>query len=254
MASTLLLTCLALTPSVYPGPLPAAVRREADESASLRQAETLARHLRAFVLEFLPDPLFEDGKKWGMQKPGAGGKLKNHGRWLKYRIAGRDLAQTLQLRVMDLVKGEGPTRFRVVIDFDAGALLERQTWKMGLRVYSGSTRARFHVHLALDCEMTSRLEKGKGWFPEVIFSLKITGSEFRHDKIVVEHTAGVGGDGAKLLGDLLLEILKAVRPNLERDLATKVNAAIRKAGESKEVRLSFDELLGKSAKPPAQKK
>src|SRR5262249_35469956 len=158
--------------------------------------------------------------------PGASGKLKNDGRWLKYAITGRDLGRTLQLRIVDLVKDSGPTRFKVVIDFDANALLERQTWKMGVRLYSGSTRARFHVHLALACEMSARREKGKGWSPELVFHLKITGSEFRHDDVVVEHTAGVGGDAAKLFGDLMLEILKAVKPNLQRDLAAKVNAAI----------------------------
>ena len=236
MTPRLLLVVLAILPSpAHAAPPPPQPRPE--------QTEMLARQLRGFVLEFLPDPLFEDVKKWGQQKRGPGGKLRNEGRWLKYRITGRDLARTLQLRVTDHVKEGGLTKFRVLIDFDAGVLLERQTWKAGLRLYSGSTRARFHIHLALGCELTSRAEKGKGWFPEMVFRLKVTSSEFRHNSVVVEHTAGLGGDAAKLLGEAVLEVVKAVKPNLERDLATKVNAAILKAGDTKEVRVSLEDLL-----------
>lgn len=238
MASQLLLVALAVAaPSARPAAPAAPARPE--------QSEALARQLRGFVLDFLPQPLFEDAKRWGMQKRGASGKLRNDGRWLKYAITGRDLERTLRLRVEEMVKEvNGPTRFKVVIDFDAGVLLERQTWRMGARLYSGSTRARFHVHLELRCELTSRVETGKGWFPEMVFRLKVTDSEFRHGDVVVEHTAGVGGDGAKVLGELMLGIVKAAKPNLQRDLAAKVNAAILKAGDSKEVRVSLDELLG----------
>lgn len=246
MVFTLLLCSLGLPASAGPTTLPSRTTPE--------QTATLARHLRSFVLDFLPDPLFEDGKKWGMQKLGPSGKAKNHGRWLKYRITGRDLAQTLQIQVVDLGRATGSARFRILIDFAANAFLERQTWKLGLRLYSGSTRARFHVHLLLDCELTSRVESGKGWLPDIVFSIKITNSQFRHDKVVVEHTAGVGGDAARLLGDLLIETVKTVKPNLERDLAAKVNAAILKAGNNKEVRLRFDELFGKPKKPAPQKK
>ena len=235
MTPRLLFVAAIVAPSLHAAPPPPQPKPE--------QTEALAKQLRGFVMEFLPDPLFEDAKKWGQQRRGPGGRMKNDGRWLKYRIVGRDLAQTLQLRVTDHVKEGGLTKFKVLIDFDAGVLLERQTWKAGLRLYSGSTRARFHIHLALGCELSSRAEKGKGWFPEMVFRLKVTSSEFRHSSVVVEHTAGLGGDAAKLLGEAVLEVVKAVKPNLERDLAAKVNAAILKAGDTKEVRVSFEDLL-----------
>jgi hypothetical protein len=217
--------------------------------------EALASQLRGFVLEFLPDPLYEDAKKWGMQKPGPRGKPKNDGRWLRYRITGRHLPQTLRLRIDQVKKEATRTTFQILINFDATVLLDRQRWAMGTRLYSGSTRARFQVHLLMNCELTSRIEKTRGWLPDMIFRLRVTDSLFKHDHVVVEHTAGVGGDAARLLGDLMLGIVKAARPNLERDLARKVNAAIVKAGDTKEVRINLAYLLaGKKPTLPSRSK
>lgn len=213
------------------------------QNPNAAQTEKLAKYLRGYVLEVLPDPLYEDTKKWGMQKENARGKRKNDGRWLKYRLTGREFDRTFQLRIEETPREGDVKRFKVFVDFDANAYLERQTWKMGLRLYSGSTRARFHVQLILHCELTSRVEKGKAWLPDMVFRFKVINSEFKYDHVVVEHTAGVGGDAAQLLGEVMLGVLKAVKPELERDLATKVNKAILKAGDTKEVRVSVSEWL-----------
>ena len=60
---------------------------------------------------------------------------------------------------------------------------------------------------------------------------------------MIEHTAGVGGDAAKILGELLIDAIKQAKPELERDLLNKANAAIVKAADTKEVRLSLDSFL-----------
>lgn len=216
--------------------------------------EALAAQLRTFVLDFMPDPLFQDDRKWGQQKKNARGKLKNDGRWYRYRITGRNLRDGLKLRVTNVQKQGSRSTFDIPIAFDAQVLLERQTWVSGLRLYSGSTRARFRVYVTLNCELTTRVVKSKSWLPDMIVRLRVVNSQFSYDDIVVEHTAGVGGDAAKLLGELLIEIVKAAKPNLERDLSTKINAAIVKAGDTKDVRVSLSDLLsGKKGLLPSKK-
>jgi hypothetical protein len=202
----------------------------------------------------MPDPLYEDTSKWNQQRKNARGQMKNDGRWLKYRITSRNLRDGMELKIEDVKKEASRSTFTVKIAFDAYVELERQTWKMGLRLYSGSTRARFRIYLTLSCELTSRVVKSKAWLPDVIFRLRVVNSQFRHDNVVVEHTAGVGGDMARLLGEMMRSLIKAAKPSLERDLANKVNAAVVKAGDTKEVRISLaDFLSGKKLMPPAKK-
>ncbi|MFO0880822.1 MAG: hypothetical protein U0840_26125 [Gemmataceae bacterium] len=221
------------------GPMPD-VARVLPGAAS---TEALAAQLRTFVLDFMPDPLHEDSKRWGQQKKNARGKMKNDGRWLRYRITGRNLRDGLQLRVENLRKQGARSTFDIQIAFEAQVLLERQTWLMGARLYSGSTRARFKVYLTLNCELTTKVDKATAWLPDMIVRLRVVKSDFRQDDLVVEHTAGVGGDMAKVLGELIVESVKLAKPNLERDLANKINAAVVKAGDTKEVRVSLADLL-----------
>ncbi|MFO0926826.1 MAG: hypothetical protein U0736_07260 [Gemmataceae bacterium] len=239
----------AATTAAPPAAAPA--KRKPAAPPDLAQTEaTLATQFRAFVLEALPDPLYEDAKKWGMQRKNARGKLKNDGRWLKLRIVGRDLRNSLRLDVKNMQKSPGRTAFNVVVQMPAVIELERQTWKLGVRVYSGSTRARVRVALTLACEVQTRLDKADNWVPDLIVRFRITGSDFQYSDLVVEHTAGVGGDAAKVLGDMLIGLVKTAKPNLQRDLAAKVNAAVLKAGQAKEVRISLtDWISGKAVVP-----
>src|SRR5262245_32094182 len=121
-------------------------------------APALSAQLRGFVLDFMPDQLFEDAKKWGTEKKNGSGKLKNDGRWIKYKITGKDLREKMELKIENLRKEGSKSTFDVKIAFDAQVDLERQTWMMGHRLYSGSTRAKFRIFLALGCELTPRVE------------------------------------------------------------------------------------------------
>ena len=58
----------------------------------------------------------------------------------------------------------------------------------------------------------------------------------------------MGGDAAKVLGKGFVEILKVVKPNMEKDMLDKANKAIVKAAENKEIRIEFESLL-KAKKP-----
>jgi hypothetical protein len=224
-------------------------------------AAALAGTLRELLLESLPSPLYEDTSHWGKQKLVAGrtrwrGKganvhpeveqvLKNDGRWWKIRVTASRPASTLSLDIRDVQRPEpGRMLFTAVLATDADVELERQTWKQGVRFYSGSVRARLRVRLALRCEAVTRIEGGK-LLPEAVFRLRVLQADVGYDNFVVEHIAGVGGGAAKVLGETLHATLQRLRPSLERRLLEKANAAIVKAGDTKEVRVSLLSLLGK---------
>jgi hypothetical protein len=254
----LLLVALAsITPAARSAPPPPR-KVEAGDALSVlsgaNEGASLASKLRAFLLTALPDPLFEDDHHWGKKKKGPLGKTKNDGRWWKVRVTGRDLRDTLVLDLRDVRKpGPGKTTFTLFLMLDATVLLERQTWKAGVRLYSGSTRARVRLRLTLDCEAETRVEKGASWVPDAVFRLRVVRSDFRYDNLVVEHTAGVSGEAAKVLGDAVISGMKRWKPSLERNLVEKANAAIVKAGDTKEVRVSLMELMGGKS-PLAPKK
>jgi hypothetical protein len=208
------------------------------------EEEKLAASLREILLGSLPTPLFEDAKHWGMQKKGLGGKLRNDGKWWKLRVSRRSHPAAV-LAVRDLRSaGPGKQTFTLALALPTQIDLERQTWLMGVRLFSGSTRARVNLFLTLECMAEARLETTKGAFlPDVVIQVRVIRSELKHDSIVVEHTAGVGGEAARAIGDVLIALVKQVYPSLEKSLISRANAAILKAGDSKEVRLSLSKVL-----------
>ena len=147
---------LALGAAVTAPAAPPVVKPKIDVGAAVQaltgegdEAARLAANLRALMLKAMPDPLFEDAKHWGKQKKGPRGKMRNNGRWYKVKMTGRNLPTTLLVDIRDIKKPKkGQTLFLVHTTFDANILLERQTWKLGVRLYSGSTRARLGESIA----------------------------------------------------------------------------------------------------------
>lgn len=214
-------------------------------AANLNDTEKLAASLKTVLLKSLPDPLFEDTSHWGKQKRGPAGKMRNNGRWYKVKMTGRNLPTTLQVTISDLQQPKkGQTLFTIHTSFDSAILLERQTWKLGAKLYSGSTRARFRVKLALQCEVTSKAVKVPGsWIPDLAIRMHVVKAFLVYDNVVVEHTAGVGGDAAKVIGDTLLALLRQWKPSLERKMIEKATAAIVKSGDTKEVKVNLSKLV-----------
>lgn len=215
-------------------------------------AETaaFAAQMRTLLLQFLPDPLFQDDKKWGMQKTGPRGKLRNDGRWIKVRITAKNPATDLKLTIENMVKDRNRKEFTLRLSLPAQVDLERQTWKLGTRLYSGSTRARMVLQVRMRCELVTKVEQTQTWVPDMILRLKVLESHCGYGDLVVEHTAGVGGDAARVLGDLMIGIVKQAKPDLEQRMLEKANSAIMKAGNSKEIRISLaDWLNGKKSQP-----
>jgi hypothetical protein len=214
--------------------------------------------LRDLLISNLPDPLYEASPGWGKTanvasgihwhgkglnaKPEIAYTRRNSGAWRKVRLTLLNPAD-LVFELRDVRQpGPGTTTFRAQVGFDARMDFEQQTWESGLKLHDGSVRARFHVNMTLDCELTSRLESKGGLLPDMVFRLRVVKSKLGYDHLVVEHIAGVGGDAAKQLGKTAHECLQQWHPSVERKLLEKAEAAIVKAGDTKEVRLS---LLGK---------
>src|SRR5262249_20127145 len=137
----------------------------------------------------------------------------------------------------------GRTTFDVFLAFEARVDYEQQKWKAGLRLYSGSARARLRVQLALQCELLTRLEWNNKLTPDAVLRLHVVRSNLGYSNLVVERIAGVGGDTAKLIGEAIQRGLCRWRPSLERDLLAKANGAIEKAADTKEIRIGLASLL-----------
>jgi hypothetical protein len=223
--------------------------------------DALAGSLRGFLLKSLPAPLYEDTRHWDLQKPvnevkwrGKGihvhpekiEVMKNDGRWWKVRVTGDRLPDTLIFDLRDAQQSEpGRMTFTAFISFDTHIEYDKQIWHSGKRTYSSSIRARLRVRLTLHCEATARLDDGGGLLPDAVFRLRVLQAESGFDNVVVEHIAGLGGEAAKLLGDAARGSLKQWRPSMEHELLAKANAAIVKAADTKEVRVSLSKLLTK---------
>jgi hypothetical protein len=223
--------------------------------------DALAGSLRGYFIKALPTPLYEDTHHWGLQKPvsqikwrGKGLQvhpekievMKNDGRWWKVCVTGERLPDTLILDLREARQIErGRMTFTAFLSFDTHVDYDKQIWHTGTRRYSSSTRARLRVKLTLHCEATARLDGNGGLLPDAVFRLRVLQAESSYDNFVVEHIAGVGGEAAKVLGDATRGSIKQWRPSMEKELLAKLDAAILKAGDTKEVRVSLSKLLGK---------
>lgn len=219
-------------------------------------AKMLATGLRTLLVQALPEPLYEDTKHWGQQKivsrgikwrgklvgghPEAEYGPKNDGLWWKVRVLADHPADTLTVEIRNLQQpGPGRMTFTALLGLNANVDYERQRWHEGVRLVSSELRARLRIVLILDCEVTSRLEPKGGILPELVFRLRVINSRCGYDDLVVEHVAGVGGDAAKVFGNAFLSAANQWKPSLERNLLARANAAIVKAGDTKEVRISL---------------
>lgn len=226
------------------------------------QAKELASALRTLFLQALPEPLYDDTKHWGGQQPvtkgikwrGKGLKvhpevqktLKNDGKWWKVRVTADRPDETLTLEVRDLRQDEpGRMTFTALVGMDTRVEYEKQNWREGIRFFSAGLRARLRVKLVLQCEVIARLESTGGFFPEAVFRLRVLGSQSGYEGLKVEHIAGVGGDAAEVFGKAFVKTMHRWRPSLERNLLAKADAAIVKAGDTKEIRIGLSGIMRK---------
>ena len=91
--------------------------------------------------------------------------------------------------------------------------------------------------------MTSRVEAAGGLLPDMVFRLRVVQAQLGYEGLHFQHVAGLGGEAAQLLGDTARGALRLFRPSLERELLEKANAAIVKAADTRDVRLSLGRLV-----------
>lgn len=220
--------------------------------------DALAGSIRGCLVRSMPSPLYDHRKDWGRTSPTARGVKwkglrphimyapKNDGTWRHIAVAADRPADTLIFDIRNLRQQEaGRITFDVFFSMDARVLYEQQNWENGIRFYSGSADARFRMKALLHCEFAWQLEPGGLFLPDAVVRLRVVRSEVSYDNFETTHIAGVGGEAAEVLGDAIRGGLNKWHPSLERDLLTKANRAIEKSADTKEVRLSLQELLKK---------
>ncbi len=156
--------------------------------------------------------------------------------------------QTLVVEVRNAKLDGSRGTFDLLVGFDAQFDFNQEIWRRGIRLYSGSTLARAKVWAALNCEVSIRFEAGKGLWPELIVQTHVNKAELTYSGLDVQHIAGIGGDGAKLLGEALKDTIRQVKPSLEKELLAKAAAALTKASNHKDVRVSLGKLFKSGGK------
>ncbi len=220
----------------------------------------LADLLRGCLLEALPPTLYEASPGWGNTNrvltgvkwkgkglhvhPSGQYSNRNNGTWRKVKITTANMPASLAVEVRNLTRPEpGRMTFTLLLGFDARVEYTRQKWASGMRLSDNSARARLRVRLALDCESLFKLQPSGGLLPDAVFRLRVLKADLHYDNVVVEHVAGFGGTTAKVIGEIVLASLKKWHPAIERKFLERANAAIVKAGDTREVRLGLGKLL-----------
>jgi hypothetical protein len=250
-------------PEPLPLPPPHAVPLKAPKSPEQPKPEDVAAItalMRDMAVKHMPDPLVKSNAGWGKRKEFAVGRvmlrnpnrvgpempreLFNDGMWRRFTVTAREPAETLAIGIPELVRPAEDTMVVTInVAMDINFRMEQQLWKRGLELYSGETRGHCKGGVQLKAQVVHTLEPNPGSiFPVVKLKVTTTEAKLFYDKIVIDHTAGLDGADAKAVGDLVIDLVKALKPDLEKELLEKGNAAILKAAGTKEIRLQLDKL------------
>ena len=216
----------------------------------------LAQAFKPVLIGALPSTLHEKTENWGHQvnvptglrwrgiRPEVTKSPRNHGEWRKLVISAQDLKNTLHMRIYDVKSvNKDKQSYKVLLAFQMGVYYDQQNWESGIRLISGSVRARAQVKVHMNCENTLKIDLDKQGLPDIRLRLRVTGATIEYDNLVVEHINGIGGDGAKIVGRAVHQAMKQWRPSLERDILAKASAAIVRAADTREIRFGFGSLL-----------
>lgn len=232
----------------------------AADPAPAYDGKALAAALRPLLVNALPSPLSSASRGWGEQrevpigvkwekqrllyKPVPMMALRNDGHWQKVTLSAIDPEKSLTLTIRDARPAGEKTLFRAAVGLDVRGVYEQQMWTLAKRVYAGETRVRCRATLDLACELTgSTTFEPKAVLPTIHLRVRATEAKVGYADVVCEHTFGLDGKPAELLGKAALEVMKAVVPQVEKDLLAKANAAVLKAADTKDVRVEFGKLL-----------
>lgn len=248
-------------PASAAGPL--VKRPEASDLLSLLGGGTpdaLAGSLRGYLVRNLTPALYEARPGWGQMKlvargiewKGQGLRVRprvqysheNDGTWRHILLTAENLADTLVVDLRNPQQPEpGRLLFTAFLSFDARVVVDEQQWREGMRLYASSARARLRVRLTLHCEATARLESTASLLPDAVFRLRVVHADVGYDNFVMEHLAGLGGEAAKLLGSALRSGVRRWDPALEPHVLARISAAIERAADTREVRVSLAKVF-----------
>jgi len=214
--------------------------------------------MRPLIVEAMPAVLYEKKDNWGNQresfarlvfrgiKPVVEKTPKNDGYWKALKVVPQELNRSFHFKITDVkeVSAEKQT-FKAKFGFQAGIEFDHQVWESGVRLFAGNTRARVQLDMDMDVENIIKLETDKSGLPNLVFRLKVTKAELNYHDLVVEHTAGVGGSAAKLIGDGMHSAIKQWKPSIERSLLERANGAIVKAADTKEIVIGLSGFVKK---------
>ena len=208
--------------------------------------DAVAGAIRGYLVRSLPNPLYEVWPGWGATK-NRGGKAQKNGRWKHIRVTVLTPADTLVFDLRNLQNPEpGRVTFTVFLSFDVRGEYEMQ--RAGSPVFVCAPATLRPLPAPGKHGLRGNFPPGSGsrfLAPDGVFRFHITRSDLNYDNFVTEHIAGLGGDAADLIGDAVHGSMKKWYPSLERDLLARANAAIEKAADTKEVRVSLSDLLKK---------
>lgn len=223
--------------------------------------------IREQLIKHMPTPLIQTKNEWNKQREVVTGwdirrqgfgrwetkprkAVRNDGHWYRATVIIPDPQQTLHVELRNVRSGaDGELLFNGIVAANTDLKFEQQVWKSGTRLYSGETRGRCRSVVELHCIATNRFEKVEGSvLPTAVLRLRVTQANLSYDQLVIEHTLGVGGDAARILGETGHKLLTRMKPSLERSLLDRANEAIVKAGDTKEVRVEFEKLFSATPK------
>ena len=262
LAALLLAGASAQPPEPLPLPLPAPKPKpKAIPQPTPEESAALAKTLRDVMLTNMPSPLATTDQGWGKQKefvvgavmlrdpkkfgPDAPRKMANDGLWQRFTVQAVEPSKSLNLAIADFTRPVANTANIVLnAEMDVKFRVEHQYWKRGLLLYTGETRGHCKAGLKLKAEIVSKSVMKPGAFlPDINLCIKVTEANLFHDKITIDHTIGLDGNDAKAVGDFVLDLVKVIKPELEKQLLDKANAGIMKAANSKEITVQLDKLV-----------
>jgi hypothetical protein len=225
------------------------------QTTEIASADNLAKALKPILIASIPPVLHDKTQDWNHTvmvsvikfkgiKPYTTRVARNDGTWKKMNVTAQNLPGTLDLRIYNIKSADdGKQTFKIFLTFQMGVYYDQQNWESGLRLWSGSVRARAQVKLDLDCENTIRADFSKGTLPDFVMQLRVAKAKVGYDRLVVEHINGIGGTGAKLIGEAVHDAVNQFRPSLERDLLAKASDAVVRTAGTREIRVAFGSLI-----------
>jgi hypothetical protein len=247
-----------------PEPVPLKPPAQLDQPTAEERAK-ISKMLREVFLKEMPTPLVKSNDGWGNQKEFAVGKVMlrdpkrlpdaqrekvNDGLWRRFTVTARDPAETLGVSLTEMTR-VGADKVLITLDtvVDVNFRMEQQLWKRGHQIYGGETRGHCKIGLQVKATVVHKTVANPAKFlPDLVLTVSATEAKLFYDNVVVDHTAGLDGEDAKKAGDFLFDVVKSVKPNLEKELLEKANAAIVKAVGTREFKIELEKVINAGKK------